>query len=98
RFSRDWSSDVCSSDLFIYSFVRLSEVLAAFRVTEDDIPAADGAKHRCRHLTRISSLLFVKHVLRAEVNALIVQNSPDRIKRCKQIGRASCSEGVEVAV
>src|SRR5690606_39703038 len=58
RFSRDWSSDVCSSDLEampLLSRAKQVEILVVEtgRTDEEEIPGADLARHLARHKLKV---------------------------------------------
>src|SRR5690606_39449938 len=84
RFSRDWSSDVCSSDLLLLSWVTPLPAATALiplehRTAEDLLPAA-------------RALLNEGEVLVADGNQLVLRASLERINELREIGRASCRE------
>src|SRR5690606_39672784 len=97
RFSRDWSSDVCSSDLAVVvdhdvvadaNLVRMSEddVLA-----EDDVPAAAPEQHGIERLPEREPQR-ARNVLSDEQDELVPR------ERQPEIGRASCRGRVATGV
>src|SRR5690606_40085567 len=87
RFSRDWSSDVCSSDLpFFPPVVRAIEQAAAGRDT--DVLLADAGVDGMAEPALIERL-------RAQVDGLLIA-SPRTSSA--EIGRASCRESVRIRV
>src|SRR5690606_40907910 len=93
RFSRDWCSDVCSSDLiFAVGLPRKNEVSSTSttatvpvatitRPAPNRTPASPGEVRRQQEIDRIKARLAEKDL------------RPDTRKR--QIGRASCRDNVQ---
>src|SRR5690606_39642393 len=85
RFSRDWSSDVCSSDLSIFNnedIIRFFEDLGVTLKEEDRgrmFPVSNSAK------SVLEALLKRMEGLNIEIRT-----------NCPEIGRASCRERVKV--
>src|SRR5690606_40128883 len=91
RFSRDWSSDVCSSDLAITGEGGVGQLV------EGRMQAINGLPRRHRNLAlgRITALVQQAGADGCLVLGLI-QPADDVLVR--KIGRASCRERVEISV
>src|SRR5690606_39750916 len=88
RFSRDWSSDVCSSDLFKFTAAGVSSQRLEYRRVSE---AAMDYAEQCRFgQTEYGS--FVLKVF-CPINPLNIQAADDeQFGRSTKIGRASCRE------
>src|SRR5690606_41048414 len=88
RFSRDWSSDVCSSDLTLVHglFQRdlLLEYIRHFVLFEDD-----------GRLVKKIAAYHQFHAVRAVVQSVLKASAPGGTRK---IGRASCRERVKMTV
>src|SRR5690606_39497881 len=97
RFSRDWSSDVCSSDLLNTSSIQLSYlVLNSFTIS--------GFSRATLFFSDGSSLKFTKKKPLASNSSFLASfglwsnfQSPSLTDHC-EIGRASCRERVSMQV
>src|SRR5690606_41177414 len=90
RFSRDWSSDVCSSDLRYVTYAStIKDMLQRVQVRATESAAgkstADLAKVQGAHME-------------ADAQAKALAAAQEEAKKKGQIGRASCRERVEMAV
>src|SRR5690606_39732286 len=91
-FSRDWSSDVCSSDLKIVEKLEVVTILK-----KDLIISSKGNFSKRSHKIRQQSLLS------SGTNKSVSESSNERVhasvgkKKSTQIGRASCRERVEIS-
>src|SRR5690606_40706443 len=89
-FSRDWSSDVCSSDLRRGVPLRLGAAETELRAGDRLLVAASAA-----------SLARAKSSSESALEALLAELGLERISAMEEIGRASCrerGEGVDLAV
>src|SRR5690606_40125375 len=90
RFSRDWSSDVCSSDLEAWDWARSLEVTAFITpVREGYCPL--------KIEVRVGLHVGIDHVLRKRTPAFAMA-SMLTVSAGGEIGRASCRERVAIAV
>src|SRR5690606_40783403 len=96
RFSRDWSSDVCSSDLSVERFADagrlLHDVTADARLCDSRTIQAAGWSARVMLEARTGRL----GAALAAASAWERVGSGSRIQRIAEIGRASCRESVEL--
>src|SRR5690606_39336830 len=86
RFSRDWSSDVCSSDLASEINKLFFEVLIAPAYSDAALRILTGKKNRI--LLRRKQIALPKSQFKTLLNGVIEQDKDE-------IGRASCRERVE---
>src|SRR5690606_40753307 len=93
RFSRDWSSDVCSSDLWVINGHKWfttgavgAEVAIAMVVTDPDAPVHARASMICVPLDNPGFKL---------IRSIPVMGHEEGPGHCEEIGRASCREGRE---
>src|SRR5690606_39442053 len=84
-FSRDWSSDVCSSDLYPGGVTALADVSLAIELGE--LVAVVGASGSGK-----STLLSIMGTLDRPTSGTV------HVDGVRKIGRASCRERVEVVV
>src|SRR5690606_40119827 len=87
RFSRDWSSDVCSSDLEELRLVATEDRLEA------ELRNGDGPR-----LVVELEQLAAAHPLRERPTALLMQAQVAAGRPAEEIGRASCRDRVWVSV
>src|SRR5690606_41146290 len=94
RFSRDWSSDVCSSDL-----QRLVSVLARSALLGERLAAHPLLLDELLDV-RVSGNLPGRDALIAACDAALAQEDPEAallaLNETRQIGRASCRERGQV--
>src|SRR5690606_40317548 len=83
RFSRDWSSDVCSSDLIGHAI-------------HFDLAVHHHARHDTGPRWRMSAKIFHKYSVKRHKVARVIQ--PNAAAHHMQIGRASCRERAEKQV
>src|SRR5690606_39619739 len=94
-FSRDWSSDVCSSDLMnVRHICQRNDVSAGFRI--DGLGIADGCSETRCHILLI---LLTANDHQAKISQLCLQyriwpNDGNTLWQSCQIGRASGRERV----
>src|SRR5690606_39831383 len=93
RFSRDWSSDVCSSDLFNYE----RDHPHRYDLELDDLTWADIVSALVRHGIG-TALAYIDHdnevICHPNTNAEVEGKGLIVL----EIGRASCRERVEISV
>src|SRR5690606_40773476 len=93
RFSRDWSSDVCSSDLILASYdevtAELCQILAA--------AALDAVSERGHACAAVTTQRQPRAFCKAEVTTM-AGIAPLGLLQISEIGRASCRERVALAV
>src|SRR5690606_40476815 len=80
RFSRDWSSDVCSSDLFVV-LVMIGLTLSAFLTKHSEKAQFRVAAYNIRYAAQIDE---------ESGNGWVIRKGP--LASLIQIGRASCRE------
>src|SRR5438093_9140531 len=83
RLVSDWSSDVCSSDLFV-----IVEHLGAFQ-------GGLGTRQDAR---RLRSSLVVRRQRLTDLSPVKIAHGADAASDVREIGRASCRESVHVSV
>src|SRR5207302_2377701 len=94
RFSRDWSSDVCSSDLFaILAASALGAALAATPITHS--PAVSRTAQSARKVLWTASSIRGADMAAPRAGSI---NDPAFGPAAGQIGRASCRERACVSV
>src|SRR5690606_40182979 len=86
RFSRDWSSDVCSSDL---PATEENALLDRFADSDD----SDELAFRLQRLIKDSGLA---QVILLSIHGTVIADKDFRFTVGEQIGRASCREEVEM--
>src|SRR5690606_40263115 len=89
RFSRDWSSDVCSSDLAAFEELASQEFQKRNETQELYIPPGPRLGEKVFELNDIS-----KHF----GDKVLYEHLSFNIPRGAKIGRASCRERVEIGV
>src|SRR5690606_40608685 len=87
RFSRDWSSDVCSSDL------KLEEMIATFPKVSGQQPYLSSAANQVLTKARDYMKPFGDEFVAIEHLLLAILAGNDK---ATQIGRASCRERAEL--
>src|SRR5690606_39462147 len=97
-FSRDWSSDVCSSDLQVLTVIALDleGTLISNAMSQLPCPGLYGFLEGCRSIcNRVVMFTTVNEVTFREIAALLVAEgtAPSWFK----IGRASCRDRVYMA-
>src|SRR5207253_5476421 len=93
RWPRDWSSDVCSSDLNGMGIPK-DEQRSIYEQFTRGRAALDGSKPGVG-----LGLAFVRTIVKGNRGKLDLASRPGETAfRIRQIGRASCRERVEVAV
>src|SRR5690606_40999652 len=95
RFSRDWSSDVCSSDLVVK--LRNQDFVKAFMTKAGLEPAAAWlyAAFAIEIVVTIGLVLDVLTVWAASLAAVFLLVAGWASWRHSEIGRAACRDGVE---
>src|SRR5690606_39333327 len=92
-FSRDWSSDVCSSDLFAHA-LDLADALGPYLHRLVEFPVAEPAPDKSdRHVHNSDVPDLNSNVLHVSVEHQSAQ-SINHVVQPSQIGRASCRERV----
>src|SRR5690606_41030132 len=89
RFSRDWSSDVCSSDLLVG--LSLVVVMVCPISVEEDWPRRYHASTKS-HRFALASAPFINNVR----GVVIFTPETEKINSRLEIGRASCRERLEM--
>src|SRR5690606_39493334 len=97
RFSRDWSSDVCSSDLKLPAQLRADKRLDPGRLT-DAIEHLDDALFLLKRAQKVAQTVDILRDLGEFEDVDGTLDVQLRLRRMvEQIGRASCRERVEVS-
>src|SRR5690606_39670064 len=97
-FSRDWSSDVCSSDLAGQSASRPVRALKIrIRAAADEATHALGAGHRAALTQPFAAGVAAVTVGAEAARALGVFRAAARRRAATEIGRAACRESAESA-
>src|SRR5690606_40224070 len=97
-FSRDWSSDVCSSDLSSYDFRVIGRGGKGIRATDVSKQSEIGALVAAFPIGHDDQIMLVSNggqVIRVPVSGIRIAS---RATKGVKIGRASCRERVEVSV
>src|SRR5690606_40582325 len=97
RFSRDWSSDVCSSDLAQAHRLRAAEGAGAAARGGVEFAVEVGFQQAVETDLEVGGLRLDRHLQRIEIGAQVAARTVGGDQLEHQIGRASCRERVSSA-
>src|SRR5690606_39548689 len=93
RFSRDWSSDVCSSDLSDYKL--LSSEITSEEVLNYRTNFVESMKELINEIEQINN----SHIINSAIDkTMLFEVAEVASNKFIEIGRASCREGGEMSV
>src|SRR5690606_40364280 len=92
RFSRDWSSDVCSSDLNLET-MKTVQTLLILAITTTTMMAQNALPPNTIDVTGEGIVRVVPDEVTINIR---VENTNENTKNLKEIGRASCRKRREI--